>query len=360
MDKPYELARFHRQMLVPAIGVEGQQKLADAHVALVGCGALGCTIADILCRAGVGRMTIIDRDVVELTNLQRQTLYVEADAVAGTPKAEAAAARLRAISSSCRVFAEASDLTAENAESLMGMEADRPAALLDGTDNFGTRYLLNDVCVKHGVPLVYGGAVGTGGAQFTVIPGRTPCLRCLFPDPPAPGVSPTCDTAGILASVSATVAALQALDAIKLIVAGPEAISTRLLSLDLWNGREHRLEVGDQRRTDCPCCGLREFEFLDGNRDGDSRTLCGRGAVQVMPPSAGRGAEIDLARLAERLRPHGDVVIGESHVRAAIREGNGSQGSKLDLTVFRDGRAIVGGVTDATLARSIYARYVGS
>lgn len=358
MDVPHEFGRFHRQMLVPAIGVDGQRKLADAHVALVGCGALGCTIADILCRAGVGRMTIIDRDVVEMTNLQRQTLYTEADAIAGTPKAEAAAARLRAVNSGCRVFAEASDLTAENAESLLGMEADRPAAVLDGTDNFGTRYLLNDVCVKHGVPLVYGGAVGTGGAHFTVIPGRTPCLRCLFPDPPAPGASPTCDTAGILASVSVTVAALQALDAIKLIVAGSDAIPQRLLSMDLWSGREHRLAVGDQRRADCPCCGRREFEFLAGNHEDDSRTLCGRGAVQVMP--AGRGSEVDLAGLAERLRLHGDVVVGASHVRAAIWQGNGSPGSKLDLTVFRDGRAIVGGVTDATLARSIYARYVGS
>ena len=358
MDVPRELVRFHRQMLVPAIGVDGQRKLAAAHVAVVGCGALGCTIADILCRAGVGRMTIVDRDVVEATNLQRQTLYTEADAAAGTPKAEAAAARLRAINSRCRVFAEASDLKAENAESLLGMEADRPAAVLDGTDNFGTRYLLNDVCVQHGVPLVYGGAVGTGGAQFTVIPGRTPCLRCLFPDPPAPGASPTCDTAGILASVSITVAALQALDAIKLIVAGPEAIPTRLQSLDLWSGREHRLEVGDQRRADCTCCGRREFEYLRGNHEGDSRTLCGRGAVQVMPAEG--GVEVDLVRLAERLRPHGDVVVGESHVRAAIAQNTGGFGSKLDLTVFRDGRAIVGGVTDATLARSIYARYVGS
>lgn len=355
MDFPVEFARFHRQMLVPGIGPEGQRRLAQSHMAIVGCGALGCTIADLLSRAGVGRLTIIDRDTVETTNLQRQVLYTEADAQEGRPKADAAAARLKAVNSACRVFAEVSDLTPQNAESLLGIQADPPTAVLDGTDNFATRYLLNDVCIKHGVPLVYGGAVATGGLQFTVIPGRGPCLRCLFPEPPEPGASPTCDTAGILAAASTIVASLQVAEAVKLAVGDGSNVGSAMVSLDVWTNRQQRVEVAGQRRADCPCCGLRKFEFLQGVRADEARTLCGRGAVQVTP--AGGAGEIDLAALAGRLRTHGNVVLGERHVRAAIRS---ADQAPLELTVFSDGRAIVGGVTDATLARSIYARYVGS
>lgn len=339
--------RYHRQEILPGFGAEGQSRLASSHAMVIGLGALGCPAADLLARAGVGRITLVDRDVVEWTNLQRQTLFDEADARAGRPKAEAGAARLRAVNSSIVIDAVTEDFGGAEAERIVTAPP-RPDVLIDGTDNFQTRYAINDVAVKLGVPYVYGGAVGTGGMSFAVVPGETACLRCVFPDPPAAGTGATCDTAGIFAPVAAIVGATQAGDAIKIMLGRRERLSGTLLSFDLWANRRARLDLSGARRADCPCCGGRRFEFLGARGDG-AVTLCGRNSVQVWP---GRG--VDLAGLAERLTRAGAGPRSEGGaVRAEPEPG-------VVLTVFADGRAIIAGTTDHAAARSIYARYVGA
>lgn len=355
-----DLRRYHRQMLLPGIGAEGQERLLKAHVAVVGCGALGCGIADLLARAGVGTLTLIDRDVVELTNLQRQTLFDERDAAEGIPKAEAARRRLAAVNASITLHAVVADLTAANAESLLGLDgpssgAPRPMLLLDGTDNFETRYLLNDLAVKHGLPYVYGGAVATCGMQMTIVPGRTACLRCLFPEPPPPGTTPTCDTAGVWGPVIGTVTAMQAAEAIRLITGhGPG--DQALHDIDLWARRHRRIEAAS--RADCPCCALRRFEFLDEGRATPPAALCGQDAVQVAAPAGGE--RIDLEALRQRLAAHGDFrALGRFLVRGTLAHERGDNGAPIELTVFADGRAIVKGTVRPELARALYARFIG-
>ncbi|MBM4108959.1 MAG: thiazole biosynthesis adenylyltransferase ThiF [Phycisphaerae bacterium] len=348
-----EFRRYHRQVMLPGVGVGGQRRLASGHAAVVGCGALGCAIADTLARAGVGRLTIVDRDLVEITNLQRQTLFDEGDAAAPTPKAEAARKRLNAVNSGIDVRAIVADLTAANAERLLFAGGrDRPDLLLDGTDNFETRYLLNDLAVKHGVAYCYGGVVGTTGMQLTVVPGDRPCLRCLFPDPPPPGAAPTCDTAGVLGPAVAIVAACQSADALKILTGNGALVAATLLSFDLWTNERRRLDVSGARRGECPACGARRFEFLDGDRGGATAALCGQDAVQVAPSGV---AEIDLARLGERLAGVGPVTRTPFLLRARVPEPGG-----VELTVFRDGRAIIKGVGGADQARAVYARWVGA
>lgn len=349
-------------MLLPGFGAAGQQRLLAAHAAVVGVGALGCAAADLLVRAGVGRITLIDRDVVELTNLQRQTLFDESDAAEGLPKAEAARRRLSRINSRIDVVAEVADLTARNAERLLSLRSGGPGVLLDGTDNFETRYLLNDISVRHGIPYVYGGAVGTRGLEMAVIPQpkeseqRRPCLRCLFEDPPAPGTAPTCDTAGVLGPVVTAVAAAQAADAIRVLLGLGDEVPAGLLEIDLWAGVHRRLNVGGAR-PDCPCCGLGKFEFLDG-RGAEAMALCGQDAVQIAPASEIR---LDLGALAERLAPHGEFKqLGGFLVRGVLRAGRPESGGSLGLTVFADGRAIINGTARPEIARAVYARYIGA
>lgn len=350
---PEDLARYHRQAILPGIGVEGQRRLGERHAAIVGCGALGCVAADLLARAGVGRLTLVDRDVVEVTNLQRQSLFDERDVAALTPKAEAARSRLGAINSRVRVRAVVDDLRADNAERLvLGSDLGPADVLLDGTDNFETRYVLNDLVVKHGLAYVYGGVVGTTGMQMSVAPGRA-CLRCVFPEPPAAGVTPTCDTAGVLAPAAWIVAACQATDAIKILTGQADLIAASLLWFDLWGGERRRIDLSSARREDCPACGQRRFEFLEGGRGGGlAATLCGQGAVQVWP---GLGGGIDLDRLGERLSAVGRVTHTAFLLRAVVPEHGG-----VELTVFRDGRAIVKGVRSPEEARAVYARWVGA
>jgi adenylyltransferase/sulfurtransferase len=351
---PEDLRRYHRQAMLPGIGVEGQRRLGSSHAAIVGCGALGCASADALARAGVGFLTLVDRDVVELTNLQRQSLFDERDAAELAPKAEAARARLSAINSGVRVRAVVDDLTGQNASRLLfdaGMPP--PAVLVDGTDNFETRYVLNDLAVKHGVAYLYGGVVGTTGMQFSVRPGSGgPCLRCIFPEPPPPGAAPTCETAGVLGPAVSIVAACQAADAIKILTGNAGLVSASLLTFDLWTGERRRIDLSSARRADCPACGLGRFEFLDGGPGGGAVTLCGQDAVQVSP---GAGAPIDLSRLGERLEAVGRVTRTAHLLRAVVPERGG-----VELTVFRDGRAIVKGVRGPEEARALYARWVGS
>lgn len=340
--------------MLPGIGNEGQERLGVSHAVVVGVGALGCVSADLLVRAGVGRVTLIDRDVVEVSNLQRQTLFAEADV--GRPKAVAAAARLRAVNSGVTINAVVADVTGRNVHGMLnalcetGLPPPGPlprggGVVIDGTDNFETRYLLNDWCVKHGVPFLYAGAVGTRGMVAAFVPGG-PCLRCVFEDPPEPGSQPTCETAGVLGPAVVMAGAMQAAEAIKLLSGNAGAVSRDLATFDVWENTWRRVAL-PVRRTDCPCCGLGRFEFLEG-ASGDEAVLCGREAVQVTPRAA---AQVDLASLARRLAPHGAVSASEHLVRAAI-EG-------VEMTVFADGRAIVKGTTRPEVARSAYAKWVG-
>lgn len=340
--------RYARQAILPGIGPEGQARLADAWAVVVGVGALGCTSADLLVRAGVGRVTLIDRDVVERSNLQRQSLFAERDE--GQPKAAAAAARLRDANSDIDVRAVVADVTPLNAERLVREAAgDRAVALgaiVDGTDNFEARYLLNDVAVKLGVALLYAGAVGTRSVSAAFLPGG-PCLRCVFEEPPEVASQPTCETAGVLGPSVVEVAARQAAEAIKVLTGRGDVVDRAIVTTDLWTNETRRIAAGE-RRADCPCCGLRRFEFLDGSA-GDEVALCGRNAVQVSPRA---GASVDLAALARRLAPYGPVAASEHLVRAGV-EG-------VEVTVFADGRAIVKGTSRPEVARGVYAKWVGS
>lgn len=350
-------SRYHRQEILPGVGAAGQARLASSHAAVVGLGALGCAIADHLARAGVGMLTLIDRDLVERTNLQRQCLYSEADAAEGLPKAEAARRRLSVVNSEVALRAHIADCTARNADALLTAEGGRrPDVLLDGTDNFETRYLLNDIAVRDGVPLVYGGVVATRGMQMTIRPGVGPCLRCLFEEPPAPGSQPTCETAGVLGPVVAIVAACQAADGLRCLLGQGDRIAPTLLEFDIWAGQRRRVDVGGARREDCPCCGQRRFEFLAGGGGSEVVGLCGQHAVQVSPA----GGTVDLGALAARLGAVGPVDARPFMVRFAVPGEEGEDGGGLSLTVFRDGRAIVSGTSRPERARSLYARFVGA
>lgn len=344
MTDPRAQSRYHRQSILPGFGPEAEAALASSHAMIVGLGALGCPAADLLARAGIGTLSLVDRDLVELTNLQRQMLYSERDV--GKPKAEAAAGRLREVNRAIRIDAIVEDFSPSNADALL-VAHPRPSVVLDCTDNFQTRYLINDACVKHCVPLVYGGAVGTQGVQLTIRPGVTACLRCLFPDAPAAGASPTCDTAGIFAPVSAIIGATQAADAIKLLVA-PRTLGGTMLQFDLWTNQRTRLNLADARDAACPCCVNRRFDYL--SMVIEPSILCGRNAVQL--PSASN-RPIDLASVAARLAPHGTfTMLSDATLSGTLSDGT-------PLTLFKDGRAIVGNTTDTATARSVYARYIG-
>ena len=351
-----EVPRHHRQMLLPGIGENGQAALASAHVLVAGCGALGSVAIDQLARAGVGTLTLVDRDVVELTNLQRQTLYIEKDVTAGAAKADAAARRVREIDSSLVVHPVVEHLGAENVlELLSGV-----TLVVDGLDNFPTRYLLNDACIKEKIPLVYGGAVATGGMSMTIVPEETPCLRCVFPDAPPPGTTETCDTAGVLAAAVNTVASHQVAQAIKLIVGASDALDRDLVSWDLWANESRRIGLRDARRADCPCCARHEFSFLEPASEEQATTLCGRNSVQIVPANVRKQAtKVDLAALSDRLAAHGKFALSEGLLRGRIDGLEGEEGDPVELTVFPDGRAIVTGSIEPEFARSIYARFVG-
>ena len=338
------MSRYHRQILLPQIGADGQQRLSNSTVLLIGCGALGTVIAEQLVRAGIGTLRVCDRDIVETTNLQRQVLFDESDADSGTPKAIAAAQRLARINSTVRIEPHVIDVHSGNIEQLL----DAADVILDGTDNAEVRYLINDAAVKLGVPWVYGGAVGTSGRVMAVVPGITPCLRCLFPDPPAAGELETCDTAGVLAPAANVVASLQVVAAMKILLG--YAVEEQLTSLDLWAGRIQTISTRGGRREDCPTCGKRHFEFLERAVSGTT-SLCGRDAVQVLPIAR---TSLDPQQIASRLARVGTVESTPHLVRCTLSE------SGLGLTVFPDGRAIIKGTTDPALARSVYARFVGA
>lgn len=336
------ISRYHRQALLPFIGQAGQAKLAAARVLLVGCGALGTVIAEQLVRAGVGFVRIVDRDIVERTNLQRQVLFDERDVAESLPKAVAAERRLRAINSEVTVEGVVTDIHSGNIESL----ARDVGLILDGTDNAPTRYLVNDFAVKQGLPWVYGACVGSEGRVMTVTAGG-PCLRCVFPEPPIAGELPTCDTVGVLAAAAAIVASLQVSAALRVLTG--QAASPELVKLDAWAHRFRAIDLAEARRPDCACCGRRQFEFLDRPGEGGV-SLCGRNAVQIRPAASG----FDLKPVVRRLQAAGPVEETPFFVRCRLEEPPG-----FSLTVFPDGRVIVAGTSDLGRARSIGARFVG-
>jgi len=327
------------------LGIEGQRRLLASRALVVGCGALGSVIANTLARAGVGHLRIVDRDFLELNNLQRQVLYDEDDVAAGLPKAIAAKNRLVRINSQIEIDAVVADVDPTNIERLLaGVDC-----LVDGTDNFETRFLLNDAAVKLGIPWIYGGCLGAEGQTLTVLPGETPCLRCLMPDPPPPGSSPTCDSAGILATIIGVIASWEAGEAIKILSGHREAASRVWTVLDLWDNTARQIKLAGAKAADCPCCAKREFPWLAGQRGSHTAILCGRNAVQLSFP--GREA-VSLDELANKLATVGQVTQNKYLVRAAIGE--------HQLTVFPDGRAVIGGTEDIAEARSVYAKYVGN
>jgi molybdopterin-synthase adenylyltransferase len=336
--------RYSRQILFPEIGREGQAKLIGSRVLIVGCGALGASHAEMLSRAGVGTLRIVDRDFVELTNLQRQTLFSESDAAERLPKAVAARNRIAAINSETHVEAIVADVNNSNVESLI----DGCDVVIDGTDNFQVRYLVNDACVKHGTPWIYGAAVSSYGTTMTIRPGVTPCLRCIFDEMPDAGSSPTCDTAGVIMPIIATVSATQVAEALKILVGDIDALHRSLMQFDVWTNDRHRIKLAEPN-SDCICCGQRQFEFLDADAQEFTAVLCGRDAVQIAPP---RPTDLDLAALATRLGALGDVKQNEYLVRFTADD--------HEITVFRDARAIIKGTDDATAARAIYSRYIGT
>jgi molybdopterin-synthase adenylyltransferase len=333
--------RYSRQIRYSGVGEEGQQHIARARVAVVGCGALGGAQAEILARAGTGFLRVIDRDYVEISNLQRQFLFDEADAAEGLPKAVAAARRLGAANSLIEIEPIVDDLTPSNASGLLG-DVD---LILDGTDNFETRYLINDLAVSRGIPWIYGAAVGSYGLKMSIVPQTTPCLACVYPEPPS-GVQPTCETAGVLAPVTLAIASLQCADALLILSGHADRLSRTITTIDVWTG-EIRQAVRPSRDPQCAVCGKRNFRHLDA-RGRAPISLCGRDAVQIHE----RSGPVDLQELARQLAPVGGVRANEFALRATI--------DAYELTVFPDGRAIIKGTSDVGVARSLYARYIGS
>ncbi|MBK5292771.1 MAG: ThiF family adenylyltransferase [Acidobacteriia bacterium] len=334
--------RYSRQVRFSPLGENGQRQLEGARLAIVGCGALGSFQAASLARAGVGYLRLIDRDYVELNNLQRQWLYDESDAEQALPKAVAAAQQLARLNSSILVEPHVSDLTAANALDLL-MDVD---LILDGTDNFETRYLINEFAVRESVPWIYGAAVSSYGLVMPVIPGETACFSCLYPEPPS-GVQPTCETAGVLNTITAAIGALQSSMALQILSGHPDLVPRRITTVDVWTGHIRQLEQ-PPRQPDCTVCGMRRFPLLDGSCRAAPISLCGRNAVQIHLNTN----TIDLAQLAERLAPLGKVRANEFALRFQV--------DAYELTVFPDGRAIIKGTTDTGLARSLYARYIGA
>jgi molybdopterin-synthase adenylyltransferase len=333
--------RYSRQVLFQGIGAEGQARLAASRVAVAGCGATGTCVTSLLARAGVGQLHIIDRDYVDPSNLQRQTLFDEADAAESLPKAVAAARKIQAFNSDIEVTAEVADLTPANAATLLS-SAD---LILDATDNFETRYLINDFAVKYGKPWIYAAAVAAYGVTMNIIPGETACLACIFPAPPQ-GTVETCDTAGILNSAVNLVGSIEATEAIKFLVGAKDKLRRTLLSFDVWTN--DRAEVAAaQPRPGCPTCQQRDFVHLAGERR-PQITLCGRNSVQIHE----RNRPVDFTEMSTRLQPHGTVKHND-FVLKFWRE-------PYELTLFPDGRAIIKGTTDTAVARSLYARYIGS
>ena len=345
------LARYNRQMLWPPIGVAGQRKLRDSKVLLVGCGALGTVLANTLARAGVGHLTIVDRDFIETSNLQRQVLFDEQDVADQLPKSVAGKRKLDRVNSAITVEAVVSDVNHTNIENL----AKGKDLLLDGTDNFETRFLINDVSARLNIPWIYGACISAMGLAMVIRPGITPCLRCIFETMPPPGMNPTCDTAGVLGPTVNVVASWQAMEAIKLLTGNADALSRYLFAFDCWDNRWQQLNVAKARQiADCPVCRRQEYEYLSGKFASSTTSLCGRNAVQISQPP---GTRVEFERVAANLANVGRATFNKFMLKCPIRE---QSGKEFELTLFADGRAIIKGTHEAGAARAIYAKYVGA
>lgn len=336
--------RYSRQILFNGIGAEGQKRLLKSRVLIVGCGALGSAQAESLARAGVGRLRIADRDFVEASNLQRQTMFTERDARERIPKAIAAATHIREINREIEVEPQIVDVNHANVEQLI-QECD---LVLDGTDNFATRYLINDACVKHEINWIYGAAVGSYGVTMTVQPHQTACLRCVFEEAPPAASAPTCDTSGVIMPIISIVAAVQVAEALKLLAGQTENLHRSLMQFDVWRNEWRKINPGPPSPS-CPTCALRRFKTLEATSGDFAAILCGRNAVQVSPSQASR---INFKELAERLRSTGEVKFNDYLLR--FRTGD------FEMTVFQDARSIIRGTSELQTARSLYAKFIGN
>lgn len=366
-----DISRYHRQTLLPGFGEAGQHKLLASSALIIGCGALGTVIANMLARAGVGHLIIVDRDFIEVTNLQRQVLFDEQDVADAIPKAEAAKRKIAGINSQVKVDAVVEDVNHTNIERLINMGRNgKVDVILDGVDNFETRYVVNDAAVKHEIPYVYGGAVGTIGASYAILPHTvkgdspwendngvshaTPCLRCIFEQAPPPGLNPTCDTAGVIGPVVSIISNYQCVEAMKILTGNWKNVSQTMLNIDVWENTVRQFKVKKAYDVgECICCKKRDFEFLDGKFGSSTTTLCGRNAVQI---TQRLGGKLDFDEIATRLRSHGKVVSNKFMLRADIVD----NGVPYELTLFTDGRAIVKGTKESVTAKNVYAKYVGA
>lgn len=345
-------SRYHKQMLFAGVGADGQQRLADASVLLVGCGALGCVLADAMVRAGVGHVRIVDRDFVELSNLQRQILFDEQDVADHLPKVIAAERRLKRVNSEVRTEAIVADVDHRNIQEL----ARGVSLILDGTDNFEIRYLINDVSLETGIPWIFTGCTGSVGQVMPVFPHQSACLRCLMQTPPPPGATETCDTAGVLGPAVNVVASLQAAMAIRILVGQGDQVERKLSIVDVWTGSFRSVDVSRLRESaNCPACQNGERLWLHGDQRSASTVLCGRNAVQITPPEK---LQLSLPELASRLESAGLVTSNPFLVRLTVSRS--SDENPVELTVFPDGRAIIRGTSDPSVARSLYSRYIGT
>lgn len=328
-------------------GEIGQRKLCESRMLICGCGALGSVLANTLARAGVGHLRIVDRDFLELNNLQRQVLFDEDDLAAALPKAIAATNKLRRINSEIEIEPVVADIDYTNIERL----CEKVDVILDGTDNFETRFLINDASQKLEIPWVYGGCLGAEGQTMAIIPGETGCLRCLIRDAPPPGTTPTCDTAGILSSIISVIASMQAMEAIKLASGNRDSVNPCLTIIDLWDNQLRQIRVDALReQSDCPTCQGKEYPWLEGKKGGRSAVLCGRNSVQLSAPSD--GSTLSLESLEKKLIGVGKVKRNNFLLRLSVDD--------FLLTVFPDGRAIISGTEDPAVARTLYAKYVGN
>lgn len=340
---PEKLRRYSRQIILPDFGVQGQELLLRARIAVLGIGALGTALASGIVRAGVGFVRLVDRDFIEEHNLQRQSLFDEDDIAANLPKAVAAAEKLRHVNRHVTIEPVVADVTPTNIERLI-TDCD---LVLDGSDNFELRMLLNDACVKHNIPWIYGAVIATYGMTMPILPGDGPCFRCFMSDLPEPGTTATCETAGVLGTVPQVIAAMQVTEALKLLTGHPERLIRELRYVDLWSGVQEQVIVEKATPT-CRTCDERRFEFLEGQHHTRSASLCGHNAVQVRPQG---NVAPDFISLAQRLRPLGDVQYNAYILRFHVKD--------YEFTLFHDGRMIVHGTGDEGVARSLYAQYIG-
>ena len=346
MSEDAPLDRYSRQMRFYGMREAGQKKLLESHVTLCGCGALGTVLANALVRAGVGHLRLVDRDFIETNNLQRQVLFDEHDVAENLPKAEAGARKLHAINSSVQVEPVVTDIDRTNILDLVH-DAD---LILDGTDNFEIRYLINDAAVKLGKPWIYGGCIGSHGQTMTILPGQTPCLRCVFEAAPAPGETGTCETAGVLSPIVNIVASFQAAEAFKILTGQMDKVNRELIYIDVWENIQRRIKIAPLLgKVDCPCCQRHRYEWLDGDHGAQTTSLCGRNSVQVSHRSA---TKLEFEELAHHLSKMGQVSYNRFLLKFEVEA--------YQFTVFPDGRAIIKGTSDVDRARTLYARYIGN